>query len=362
MTPTTESRPAGPEAPPRTPQASSAEGASLRRRSGSHSPCPTAAAAPEATPDATAPTPNLPEPVGLEPLSATGSSTLACDSPETSSPQTIIAGEGKEAGGDGPCSADQSALPSGLVGKQSSGNLGLQSISFTATDQRAATRDLAQSARMRKLRLVVGHHADTVRDLYKAMGIHCQCIMVTLTYAPGIEYSPRQITEYVRRSRAWLESRKIPYAYEWVLEMQKRGAPHYHVLWWLPAGTKMPKPDMAVGRQRKPLWPCGLTKIELARSGPAYIVKYASKGDKGLPLPRGARLYGVGGFDSAKKLAQWRALPAYVRERTEQGNSVRRVTGGGWLVKESGEHIPSAWERRVQYGPGYCRVTISRRH
>lgn len=361
MTPTTESRPAGPEAPPRTPQASSAEGASLRRRSGSHSPCPTAAAAPEATPDATAPTPNLPEPVSLEPLSATESGTLASDGPETSSPQTIIGGEGREAGGDGPCSADPSALPSGLVGKQTSDKLGLQSISFTAPDEYEASRELARSARMRKLRLIVGHHADTVRDLYAESGVRCQCIMVTLTYAPGAEYSPRQVTEYVRRMRAWLEQRKIAYAYEWVLEMQKRGAPHYHVLWWIPVGMKLPMPDSVTGRQRKRLWPWGLTRIEIARSGPAYIVKYASKGDQDRPLPRGARLYGVGGFDSAKRLAQWRALPAYVRDRTEQGSSVRRATGGGWLVRESGEHIPSEWERRVQYGPGYCRVTMTRR-
>jgi len=361
MTPATESRAAGPEAPLRTPQASSAEGASPPVRSGSRGHCTSAEPALDGTPKVAASTPNHPEPVGLESPSATESVAVAGDGSETSSLQTIAAGEGRQAVGDGPCSADHNALPSGLVGKQTSDKLGLQSISFTASDQYEASRELARSARMRKLRLVVGHHADTVRDLYAESGVRCQCIMVTLTYAPGAEYSPRQVTEYVRRMRAWLEQRNIAYAYEWVLEMQKRGAPHYHVLWWIPVGKKLPMPDSVTGRQRKRLWPWGLTRIELARSGPAYIVKYASKGDQGLPLPRGARLYGVGGFDSAKRLAQWRALPAYVRDRTEQGSTVRRATGGGWLVRDSGEHIQSEWERRVQYGPGYCRVTMTRR-
>jgi hypothetical protein len=185
--------------------------------------------------------------------------------------------------------------------------------------------------------------------------------MVTLTYGPGSEYSPRQITEYVRRMRGWLESRRIVYAYEWVLELQRRGAPHYHVLWWVPVGIRLPKPDLAEGRQRKPLWPLGLTRIERARCGPAYITKYASKGDDDRAIPKGARLFGVGGFDSAKRLAQWRALPAYVRNRTLEGDVVRRASGGEWYVRTTGEYIRSEWERRVSWGPGYCRVSIVRR-
>ena len=79
------------------------------------------------------------------------------------------------------------------------------------------------------MKLVVGHHADTVRELFAQSGIAVEAIMVTLTYAPGAFYSPRQITEYVRRMCGWLERRNIVFAYEWVLELQQRGAPHYHV-------------------------------------------------------------------------------------------------------------------------------------
>ena len=254
-----------------------------------------------------------------------------------------------------------SPSPAGLVGIQTSDTNELTEISFSASSHLEACRALSQSARIRKMKLVVGHHADAVRDQFAQAEIPVQCIMVTLTYAPAAEYSPRQVTEYVRRMCAWLDTRDIVFAYEWVLELQKRGAPHYHVLWWVPLGTRLPMPDRVVGRQRKALWPFGMTRIERARCGPAYITKYASKGTCGGSLPKGARLYGVGGFDTAKRKAQWRSLPAYIRNRTEEGDVVRRAKGGGWFVRQSGEYIPSAWERHVQWGTGYCRVVLKQR-
>lgn len=319
MTPATESLAAGPEAPLGTPQASSAEGASPLGRSVSRGCRSTAEPELNATQNLTASTPNLPEPVGFEPQSATESGTVTGDGLGTSSLQTIIDGGGRAAGGDGPCSADSTALLSGLVGIQTSDTNALTEIAFVARDLREASRALALSSRLRKMKLVVGHHADTVRDLFAQAGIAVDCIMVTLTYAPGVAYSPRQITSYVRRMCGWLDTRSITFAFEWVLELQQRGAPHYHVIWWVPAGTRLPMPDCTRGRQRKPLWPFGMSRIELARSGPAYIMKYASKGTNGGTLPKGARLYGVGGFDTAKRVAQWRALPAYIRDKTTEG-------------------------------------------
>jgi hypothetical protein len=88
----------------------------------------------------------------------------------------------------------------------------------------------------------------------------------------------------------------------------------------------------------------GPYRIELARLGPANIVKSASKGDQGRPLPRGARPYGVGGFHSAKRLAQWRALPAYVRDRTEQGDSIRRAKGGSY---KPGLHVVTSRQKFI---------------
>jgi len=268
----------------------------------------------------------------------------------------------QQAGGARAAPAGRARTPSsGLVGIQTSHTTDPVEIAVSAPTHREASRLLAQSFRIQKMKLVVGHHADTVRELFAQSGISVEAIMVTLTYAPGAFYSPRQITEYVRRMCGWLERRNIVFAYEWVLELQQRGAPHYHVIWWVPAKVRIPMPDRIAARQRKALWPYGMTRVELARSGPAYIMKYASKGTNGGILPKGARLYGVGGFDTAKRIAQWRALPAYIRNQTTEGDVVRRAKGGGWLVRDTGLHIESAWARHVQYGPGYCRIILSPR-
>jgi hypothetical protein len=72
-----------------------------------------------------------------------------------------------------------SPSPAGLVGKQTSDKPGLQSLTFTAHNHSAATAQLAQSARLRRMKLVVGHHADTVRELFKTSGVACHCVMVT---------------------------------------------------------------------------------------------------------------------------------------------------------------------------------------
>jgi hypothetical protein len=105
------------------------------------------------------------------------------------------------------------------------------------------------------MKIVVGTHADRVRDYFAYVGTRSQGIMVTLTYAEADMFNAGQITEYVKRMRRWLEVRRIAYAYQWVLEMQQRGAPHYHVLWSVPEGVRLPMPDCRSSRQRKALWP-----------------------------------------------------------------------------------------------------------
>ena len=43
--------------------------------------------------------------------------------------------------------------------------------------------------------------------------------------------------------REWARRKDIFIHYVWVLELTKRGRPHYHVLFWLPKGVSMPKAD-----------------------------------------------------------------------------------------------------------------------
>jgi hypothetical protein len=247
---------------------------------------------------------------------------------------------------------DLGTVSAGLVEVQTSDTNPLPDLSFSAPTVTAANNLLARAARLRRMRIVVIAHADLVRDHFAGQGSRCQCIMVTLTYADAEAFNSRQITEYVKRMRRWLDVRRIPYAYEWVLEMQQRGAPHYHVLWWLPYSIQLPMPDTVSSRQRKPLWPWGMSRIERARSGPAYLTKYATKEDRGRSLPRNARLFGVGGIESAKRRAHWRALPEHVRLGTTEGEIVKRAPGGGWLSWDTGEYFPALWERVVEFRDG----------
>jgi hypothetical protein len=184
--------------------------------------------------------------------------------------------------------------------------------------------------------------------------------MVTLTYADADGWEPRHISAFVQRVTEWLERRGHSYAYAWVLEMQKRGAPHYHVLFWLPCGVRLPKPDVREGRQRSVLWAHGMTRIELARS-PGYIVKYASKGDD-KPLPFRARLFGVGAAERQWRcVARWSALPGWLRQLSAEGDLFSRVAGAGWLNRSTGEIHAYQWRFGFGRSEGGWVVWFERR-
>jgi hypothetical protein len=190
------------------------------------------------------------------------------------------------------------------------------------------------------MRRTVLRFADVARD--GLAGGRVDLVMVTLTYRDADAWRACHVSAFVQRCSEWLERRGYSYAYAWVIEMQRRGAPHYHVLFWLPHGVKLPKPDMVQGRQRTPLWPHGMTRIELAR-GPGYIVKYASKGEDA-PLPFGARLFGIGAACRHwRRVARWSALPRWLRDVSRAGDVLSRVSHVGWVNRSTGEIHESRW-------------------
>ena len=96
--------------------------------------------------------------------------------------------------------------------------------------------------------------------------------MVTLTYRDDVDWSPRQVSNYLKCVREWARRKGIFIHYVWVLELTKRGRPHYHVLFWLPKGVSMPKAD------KQGWWKHGMTRSEWAYSPVGYLCKYTSKG------------------------------------------------------------------------------------
>lgn len=169
--------------------------------------------------------------------------------------------------------------------------------------------------------------------------------LVTLTYRPGCQWSPRHIASCVDAYRKQAARDGVRFRYEWVAELQlgrmrRRGESarqclHYHMLLWQPEGYEYPYPD------DRGWWPHGMTQVEVARNPVGYLAKYASKGTEGERLPWGARISGGGGLSpEGRKLAAWWVRPRYVREAWPDFlHSVRRVEGGGWVNRDTGEFL-----------------------
>ncbi|MHB1668341.1 rolling circle replication-associated protein [Thiomonas sp.] len=236
-----------------------------------------------------------------------------------------------------PLGALAAAVPSGLVTFKTSDTQDYQPIEI---DQR--------KARMKRLRRSVTTAARmfdfTLQSrLFKPA-------MLTLTYRDVDGFSPRDVSELLKRIRHWLERRGHTLRYVWVAELQKRGALHYHVLLWLPRGLTLPKPD------KQGWWPHGHTRIEWARNAVGYLCKYISKFDGEEQLPKGARLHGSGGHDDfSKSVRRWFNLPTWLKHLAGVGERFVRVQRVGLVATDSGLCMQSPWRVSVSGG----RVTAT---
>jgi hypothetical protein len=123
--------------------------------------------------------------------------------------------------------------------------------------------------------------------------------LITLTYAPGVDWQPDHIAKLLTHYRNWFKrnAKGHPFLYVWTVELQQRGIPHYHIVVWLPRGVVPPLPDS------QGWWPHGKTNAIYARSPVGYIAKYASKGENqsGHHLPPRCRLWGHGGLTMVER-------------------------------------------------------------
>lgn len=208
------------------------------------------------------------------------------------------------------------------------------------------------------------HHVRTagrlVAETMSRSGRKWRALFVTLTYRPGVEWSPRHVSQFIDAAGKWSRRRGFKLGYLWVAEMQQRGAVHYHAVVWVLSRYRMPAPD------KKGWWPHGTTNVQpVKRNAIGYLMKYVSKGcgGEGPGLPSGCRVCGSGGLDSMARdeFHYWR-LPRYVREHVQIGERCARADGGGWVSRESGEVWRSEWGlfgiARVKKGEQRDSVTI----
>jgi len=178
-------------------------------------------------------------------------------------------------------------------------------------------------------------------------------VMITCTYREDADYKPRHVSHLIKCVREWHRRRGLRMRYVWVLELTKRGRPHYHLLLWLPRGYRLPKPD------KRGWWPHGSTKIEGARSPVGYVAKYASKLTTAAQgelqrvfrgLPKGARLHGCGGLMRAgASERRWWLSPGWVRKAWPcPSDDPRPAPGGGWVSRLTGAWLSSPWRVILQ--------------
>ena len=195
----------------------------------------------------------------------------------------------------------------------------------------------ADLRRMYKMwRMVVGA-SKGIESALQSDGYRYRVGFVTLTYALVDDWQPGDIKELVRHYRLWAKRRGEPFRCVWVAELQKRGAVHYHLCFWLRRGLTPPKPD------KQGWWRKGMTNVQWARNPIAYLVKYASKGldssSRGR-IPPGARLYGVGG---AMNHLGWYRAPGWLRRKFgSPGDKIIR-RGAWWCNHSSGIAYRSPW-------------------
>jgi len=85
--------------------------------------------------------------------------------------------------------------------------------------------------------------ARLITERLQADGFRYRAVFQVLTYADADGWNPKDITRYLYTVKAWMARRGIQARYVWTAELQQRGAVHYNVIWWLPRGVTLPKPD-----------------------------------------------------------------------------------------------------------------------
>lgn len=179
-------------------------------------------------------------------------------------------------------------------------------------------------SRLRKMRFGTLTAARIINTSMGMGGRRFRAAFVTLTYRPGEAWSPRHISETLAAARKWHNRLGIAMRYVWVAEMQERGAVHYHLIFWLPRGYKLPLFD------KRGWWPYGSSNaVWVKKNAVGYLAKYLSKGEEGPAFPRGIRISGCGGLqvEGRREMRYWRA-PLPCREALGETADIRRIKGG----------------------------------
>lgn len=197
-------------------------------------------------------------------------------------------------------------------------------------------------ARIRRCQKRVHAWAGALDEIIKQVGTKYRMMMVRLSYAPGYDWKPLQISHLITKIHYELRDNLI--AYSWVAELQERGAVHYHLLMIVKRGTDIPYFDDAAW------WIYGSTHHCTARS-PFYICSYTAKKNyqKFGVFPKNLRMFAIWiapGLvsSSARRLLRLTALPSWVARIARAVDDFKAMChpGGGWDI--NGQLVPSPYK------------------
>ena len=207
----------------------------------------------------------------------------------------------------------------------------------------------AESRRLSRMRRGVISAARLVQEEMQDGGHRYRVAFVTVTYRPAETWSPGDIRALVKHYRHWGQRRNAQLRIVWVAEVhsgygENRGRLHYHLVIFVPRGLTPPMPD------KQGWWRKGMSNCKWAHRPIGYLAKYASKGQRGLALPVGARLWGVSGLGSVVRTKLVFALaPKWLQDMCEPGEVVKRLPHGWWRNCTTGWEYRTPWE--FDWGP-----------
>lgn len=163
--------------------------------------------------------------------------------------------------------------------------------------------------------------------------------LITLTYRDKYGWQARNISQFNKLLRSWASRRGIRIIGFWVMELQQRGAPHYHILLFIPTEYTPPRPDY----NRR--WVHGYSRQRRVTDGMPYLLKSVSKIRSGRhAMPRNARLFGIFGLnaDGRNRLRHAR-LPEWLQTLAEVDDRIVRQGDGFWVNWTKGAVYRSPW-------------------
>ncbi|WP_424680885.1 rolling circle replication-associated protein [Frateuria sp. YIM B11624] len=245
--------------------------------------------------------------------------------------------------------ADASAASGGGVAAGLAGLVTSKTSCSTVREEVEIDRLLSRVRRLGKAVRNSAHALDSAAHL--SGGFLWRRLFVTLTYRDVDDWKPLHLSAFAKHVRNWFKRKaRVPMRMVWVLELQQRGAVHYHCMLWIPARCRFPEPDKAGW------WRHGSTNVAAPKGGiqrpVSYMAKYASKvtPDQAGRVPKGARMHGACGLDVEGKrwVRYWRA-PLFARDALGGAADIRKVNGG-YMDKLTGEFVASPW--KVTITPG----------